>query len=89
MEMLVNVLHFELRDGRKGKLAERSVVPLTVPQTIEQLWRIANECRHDPIMRDMVDHVVAAIEELMRLRTAAHQMMLEADQLVRERPELS
>jgi hypothetical protein len=44
---------------------------------MEHLWRIADENRPDPAMQDFVDHVIAALDELMVLRSVAHQVILD------------
>jgi hypothetical protein len=56
-----------------------SPTPLTVPEIFEQLWRIADESRQDPAMQDFADNVLVALHELVRLREAAYQIVLEAN----------
>ncbi len=67
----MSVLQFETRATRKQ--------PLTVPAMLQVLWRIADECRPDPVMHDFVQLILVATEELMTLREAAYLAALEAD----------
>jgi hypothetical protein len=70
MESIVKVLCFE---------SGCAPLPLTVPEIVEQLWRIADESRQDPAMQDFADTILVALHELVRLREAAHAIMLEAN----------
>jgi hypothetical protein len=65
----LNILSFNAHRHPTGKL--------TVPEIIEHLWRIADESRPDPTMKRVVEHVLAALNELIALRSLAHEVMLQ------------